>query len=124
MWEERDDVYEVGKRLGMLVKGDARSRIRTKEIRRLPCTDHLKEIVYRCIGERRKRYENADELIEALRHRPSALKVGALRALAGVHLAFTSILSNRRSHAVGAPRRAGAVVHRSPSAPTTRVVHR
>ena len=66
-WQARDDVYQVGQLLGMLVKGDARARIRTGEMRRLPCSDHLKEIVYRCIGERRKRYESADELIEALR---------------------------------------------------------
>jgi serine/threonine protein kinase len=121
-WQARDDVYQVGQLLGMLVKGDARSRIRTGEIRRLPCTDHLKEIVYRCIGERRKRYENADELIEALRHRPAALKAGALRSLAGVHLAFTGILSKRRSQAVVAARRAGATVHGSPSARTTVVI--
>ena len=54
----------------MLVKGDARARIRTGEVRDLPCSDQLKEIIYRCIGERRKRYESADELIEALRTRP------------------------------------------------------
>ncbi len=121
-WQARDDVYQVGQLLGMLVKGDARSRIRTGEIRRLPCTDHLKEIVYRCIGERRKRYESADELIEALSHRPRALKAGALRTLAGVHLAFTGILSRRRNEAIRAARRAGAVVHGAPSARTTVVV--
>ena len=121
-WQARDDVYQVGQLLGMLVKGDAASRIRTGEIRRLPCTDHLKEIVYRCIGERRKRYESADELIAALRHRPAALKAGVLRTLAGVHIAFTGILSKRRSVAVRAARRAGAKVHGSPSALTTVVV--
>ena len=51
------------------MKGDARARIRTADVRALPCSDHLKEIIYRCIGERRKRYESADELIEALRTR-------------------------------------------------------
>jgi serine/threonine-protein kinase len=121
-WQARDDVYQVGQLLGMLVKGDARSRIRTGEIRRLRCTDHLKEIVYRCIGERRKRYESADELIAALSHRPAVLKPGALRSLAGVHLAFTGILSKRRSVAVRAARRAGAIVHGAPSARTTVVV--
>src|SRR5216117_998138 len=50
-WQARDDVYQVGQLLGMLIKGDARARIRPHEIRRLACTDHLKEIVYRCIGE-------------------------------------------------------------------------
>ena len=70
-WQARDDVYQVGQLLGMLIKGDARVRMRPPEIRRLACTDHLKEIVYRCIGERRKRYESADEMIEALRNPPA-----------------------------------------------------
>ena len=121
-WQARDDVYQVGQLLGMLIKGDARARIRTHEVRRLPCTDHLKEIVYRCIGERRKRYESADEMIEALRNPPPALAVGVLRTLEGVHLAFTGILSKRRSEAIRAARRAGAIVHGGPSARTTVVV--
>jgi len=121
-WQARDDVYQVGQLIGMLVKGDARARIRTTEIRRLPCTDHLKEIVHRCIGERRKRYESADELIHALRNPPAPLKVGALRSLKGVHLAFTGILSKPRADAQRAARRAGAVIHGGPSLKTTVVV--
>ena len=65
-WQARDDVYQVGQLLGMLIKGDAQARIRAPEVRTLPCGDHLKEIIYRCIGERRKgrhrRYQH---------HRPS-----------------------------------------------------
>jgi serine/threonine protein kinase len=121
-WQARDDVFQVGQLLGMLVKGDAESRIRPGEIRRLPCSDHLKEIVHRCIGERRKRYEVADELIEALRNPPRRLKAGVLRSLKGVHLAFTGILSRPRKQAAAAARRAGAVVHDGPSARTGVVV--
>src|SRR5437773_464142 len=121
-WQARDDVYQVGQLLGMLIKGDARARIRTHEVRRLACGDHLQEIVYRCIGQRRKRYESADELIEALRRRPDALKAGILRTLEGVHLAFTGILSKRRSEAVRAATRAGAIIHGMPSAKTNVVV--
>ena len=121
-WQSRDDVYQVGQLLGMLVKGNARARIRPPEVRLLPCSDHLKEIVYRCIGERRKRYETADELIEALRNPPVALNVRVLRTLKGVHLAFTGILSKHRREAVLAARRAGAIVHDMPSARTTVVV--
>jgi eukaryotic-like serine/threonine-protein kinase len=121
-WQARDDVYQVGQLLGMLIKGDAKARLRPFEIRRLACTDHLKEIVYRCIGERRKRYESATEMIEALTHPPAALKVGILRTLKGVHLAFTGILSKRRSEAVRAAKRAGAIIHSGPSAKTTVVV--
>jgi serine/threonine-protein kinase len=121
-WQARDDVYQVGQLLGMLVKGDARARIRTSEVRRLACSDHLKEIIHRCIGERRKRYESADDMIEALRRRPAPLKVGVLRSLDGVHLAFTGILSRPRSEAARAARRAGAIVHGGPSGRTTVVV--
>jgi serine/threonine protein kinase len=121
-WQARDDVYQVGQLLGMLIKGDARVRMRPPEIRRLGCTDHLKEIVYRCIGERRKRYESADEMIDALRDPPAALTAGVLRSLKGVHVAFTGILSRKRSEAIRAAKRAGAVVHSGPSARTTVVV--
>ena len=121
-WQARDDVYQVGQLLGMLIRGDARSRIRTPDVRLLPCSDHLKEIVYRCLGERRKRYESADELIDALRNPPTALSVGVLRTLKGVHLTFTGILSKPRRDAIRAARRAGALVHSGPSSKTTVIV--
>jgi serine/threonine protein kinase len=121
-WQARDDVYQVGQLLAMLIKGDARERIRTYEIRGLACSDHLKEIVYRCVGERRKRYESADELIDALSNPPASLKAGVLRTLKGVHLAFTGILSKHRREAVAAATRAGAIVHSGPSARTTVIV--
>src|SRR5437867_751537 len=121
-WQARDDVFQVGQLLGMLIKGDAGARIRTHDVRRLPCSDHLKEIVYRCIGERRKRYESADELIEALCNPPAPLKAGILRTLKNAHLAFTGILRTPRRDAIAAARRAGAIVHGMPSAQTTVVV--
>jgi len=121
-WRARDDVYQVGQLLAMLVKGDARARVRTFEVRRLDCSDELKEIIYRCIGERRKRYESADELIEALNSKPAKLGPGVLRTLKGVHLAFTGILSRTRAEAKRAARRAGAIIHGMPSIRTTVVV--
>jgi serine/threonine-protein kinase len=121
-WQARDDVYQVGQLLGMLVKGDARARIRPAEVRSLSCSDNLKEIIYRCIGERRKRYESADEMIDALRTPPPRLKPGVLRTLRRVHLAFTGILSRPRREAIRAASRAGAIIHGSPSAKTTVVV--
>jgi serine/threonine-protein kinase len=121
-WQARDDVYQIGQLLGMLLRGNVEERIRPKDVRALTCSDHMKEIVYRCIGERRKRYESATELIEALTTPPPSLKVGLLRTLRGVHLCFTGILSQPRKAAVRAARRAGAVVHGGPSALTTVVV--
>ena len=110
-WQTRDDVYQVGQLLGMLVKGDARSRLRPLHVRGLACSDELKEIIYRCIGERRKRYESADEMIEALRRPPATLRTGRVSSLKGAHLAFTGFLSTTRNEAARAAKRAGAVVH-------------
>ena len=106
----------------MAIKGDARARVRTAEIKSLGCSDHLKEIIHRCIGERRKRYESADHLIDALRNPPAALKAGAVRTLQGAHLFFTGILSRPRREAQAAATRAGAIVHSGPSTRTTVVV--
>src|SRR5207302_9657549 len=121
-WQARDDVYQVGQLVGMLVRGDARTRIRTHDVRTFECSDDLKEIVYRCIGERRKRYDSAKELIDALQQPPARLRLGVLRSLKGVHLAFTGILAVHRRDAIRAARRAGAIVHGGPSALTTVVV--
>ena len=122
-WQTRDDVYQVGQLLAMLIKGDARARVRTPDVRGLTCSDHLKEIVYRCLGERRKRYESADELIQALRNPPAALKAGALRSLEGraprVHRHPVEDPRAKRSRAA---KRAGAIVHGAPTAKTTVVV--
>jgi serine/threonine-protein kinase len=121
-WQARDDVYQVGQLIGMLIKGTARDRIRTREVRGLPCTDHLKEIVYRCIGARSKRYESAAELIEALSQRPAELKIGRLRTLDGAHVVFTGTLTKPRVEAARAARRAGATIQSSPTARTSVVV--
>jgi len=121
-WQARDDVYQVGQLIGMLVKGDAAARVRPAEVRSFACSDHLKEIIYRCIGERRKRYESADELINALSHPPAPMKVGRVKSLKGVHLAFTGIFKVPRSEAARAARKAGAIVHGGTSAQTTVLV--
>jgi serine/threonine-protein kinase len=121
-WQARDDVYQVGQLLGMLIKGDASVRVRAPEVRTLTCSDHLKEIIYRCIGERRKRYNSADELIEALTRPPADLRTGTVRSLKGVHLAFTGIFTKLRREVERAARKAGAVVHGMPSTRTSVVV--
>jgi Protein kinase domain len=121
-WQARDDVYQVGQLLGMLILGDASRRVRTEDVRGLRCSDQLKEIVHRCLGERRKRYESAEEMIEALITRPQPLKAGVVRSLKGVHLTFTGIFSKTRREVARAATRAGAIVHASPSARTTVLV--
>src|SRR5262249_43822595 len=69
-----------------------------------------------------KRYESADEMIEALRNPPAVLRHGAIDSLKGVHLAFTGIMSLKRRDAIRAARKAGAIIHSGPSARTTGVL--
>ena len=69
-WQKRDDIYQIGLLASMLLRGDIKSPVRSKDVRTLPCSDHLKEVIHRCLGSRGRRYEAAGELIDALRHPP------------------------------------------------------
>ncbi|HJR42487.1 MAG TPA: protein kinase [Gemmatimonadaceae bacterium] len=113
-WQQRDDIYQVGLIAAMLLRGDIASPMRSRDVRRLPCSDHLKEVLHRCLGVRGKRYEAAGELIEALQQRQKALPLGRIRSLAGKRVSFTGFLSRPRSEAIAAAKKAGAVVQSKP----------
>jgi eukaryotic-like serine/threonine-protein kinase len=113
-WQQRDDIYQVGLIAAMLLRGDITSPMRSRDVRALPCSDHLKEVIHRCLGVRGKRYEAAGELIAALRQRPKAPQLGRVRSLAGKRLSFTGFLSRPRSEAITAARKAGAIVQPKP----------
>ena len=117
-WQQRDDVYQVGLIAVMLLRGDVASPIRSRDVRQLPCGDHLKEVVHRCLGVRGRRYEAAEDLIAALRHRPKEPKFGRVNSLAGTRISFTGFLSRPRGEAIAAARRAGAIVQSKPSRST------
>lgn len=122
-WQQRDDVYQVGLLIAMLLRGDVTSPMRSRDVRRLPCSDDLKEVIYRCLGDRAKRYESATELMAALRHRPKAIATGRIRSLRGRRLSFTGFLDRPRKEAIAAAKRAGATVQASPG-PSTDVLVR
>ncbi len=117
-WQQRDDIYQVGLIAVMLLRGDITSPIRSRDVRKLPCSDHLKEVIHRCLGVRGKRYEAASELIAALRHRPRDVQSGRVKSLKGKRLSFTGFLSRPRADAALAARRAGAVVQSKPGRTT------
>jgi serine/threonine-protein kinase len=122
-WQQRDDIYQVGLLAAMLLCGDIASPMRSRDVRNLPCSDHLKEVIHRCLGVRGKRYEAARDLIAALRQRPSEVRLGRVRTLSGKRVSFTGFLSRPRSEAITAAKRAGAIVQTSPG-PTTDVLVR
>ena len=117
-WQQRDDIYQVGQIAAMLLRGDVRSPMRSRDVRGLPCSDHLKEVIHRCLGVRGKRYEAAGELIAALRKRPAAPKVGRVNSLAGKRISFTGFLVRPRSEAIAAAKKADAVVQGKPGSMT------
>jgi hypothetical protein len=98
----------------MLLRGDISSPMNSRDVRRLPCSDHLKEVIYRCLGARGKRYEAAGELIKALRHRPKQPLLGRVVSLQGKRVSFTGFLSRPRSEAITAAKKAGAIVQSKP----------
>jgi len=122
-WQQRDDIFQVGQIAAMLLRGDITSPMRSKDVRRLPCSDQLKEVIHRCLGARGKRYEAAGELITALRHRPKELRQGRISSLEGKRISITGFLSRPRSEAIAAARKAGAIFQSKPG-PSTDVLVR
>ena len=100
----------------MILRGDTSSTMTSKAVRRLPCSDHLKEVIYRCLGARGKRYEAARELIAALKHRPKQPHLGRMVTLKGKRVSFTGFLTRPRSEAITAAKKAGATVQSKPGA--------
>lgn len=117
-WQQRDDIYQVGLIAAMLLRGEITSPIRSRDVRTLPCSDHLKEVIHRCLGSRGRRYEAAGELITALRHAHTAPHFGRIPTLAGKRVSFTGFLSRPRSEAVAAARKAGAIIQSKPGRST------
>jgi serine/threonine protein kinase len=113
-WQQRDDIYQVGLIAAMLLRGDIAQPMRSRDVRKLPCSDHLKEVIHRCLGVRGKRYEAAGELIAALRQRSPEPRLGRVTSLTGKRLSFTGFLSRPRSEAIAAAKKAGAIVQSKP----------
>jgi serine/threonine protein kinase len=124
-WQQRDDIFQVGQIAAMLLRGDITSPMRSKDVRKLPCSDQLKEVIHRCLGARGKRYEAAGELITALRHRAKEVRPGRSRltSLEGKRISITGFLSRPRSEAIAAARQAGATFQSKPG-PSTDVLVR
>lgn len=117
-WQQRDDIYQVGQLAAMLLRGDVVSPMRSKDVRSLPCSDHLKEVIHRCLGVRGNRYEAAGDLIDALSRQPSEVRLGRIASLAGKRLSFTGILTRPRSEARVAAAKAGAILQSKPGLTT------
>lgn len=122
-WQQRDDIYQIGLIAAMLLRGNITDSVSSRDVRRLPCSDQLKEVIYRCLGARGKRYEAASDLISALRDRPRQPRFGRIDSLQGKRISFTGFLSRPRNDAIAAAKKAGAIVVSKPG-PTSDVLVR
>jgi serine/threonine protein kinase len=99
-WLPADDVYHLGKLFALLLHG-AESRVTAGRVKTLPCSAWAKAVIQRCIGERRRRFANAEEMLKALeRPRPEgSVRKAVVRSLQGKHVVFTGRLKMLRKKA-------------------------
>ena len=92
----------------------SRARCAASDVRSLPCSDHLKEVIHRCLGSAATRYEAASELIAALRQRPKEPRLGRVKSLTASECRSLAFSSRPRREAIAAAKKAGAIVQSKP----------
>jgi BRCT domain type II-containing protein len=93
--------------MAVLLTGELRP-INTREVRNLPCSDMLKAVVRRAIGEPGQHYLTARSMAAGLR--PVTLHPGRVRTLKGRKIVFTGPMTMGRKQAKELARCAGATV--------------
>ena len=110
-WLPADDVYHVGKLFALLLHGFEKSRLTPGHVKTLDCSAWAKAVIQRCIGERRRRFANAAEMLKALeRPRPDGpARRTVVRSLEGKRVVFTGRLKMLRKKANLLVKRAGGI---------------
>ena len=111
-WRQADDVHQIGQLYAALLSGVGSRKISAREVKNFPCSAHTKSVLQRCIGERRKCFTSASEMLEYMEVKqeqqpPKRLRVGSLK---GKNVVFTGGLSLLRADAKKLARKAGAIV--------------
>ena len=107
-WRPADDVYHLGQLFAILLNGSAKSKLTAGHVKSLPCSPEAKSVIQRCIGERRKRFANAAEMLAGLKKRTSA-RPAIVRSLRGKRVVFTGALSILRKDAKLLLKKAGGI---------------
>jgi hypothetical protein len=111
-WLPADDVYHLGKLFALLLCGSEKSRLTPGRVKTLACSAWAKAVVQRCIGERRRRFANAAEMLKALERPRStgSTRRTVVRSLQGKRVVFTGRLKMLRKKAANLlVRRAGGI---------------
>ena len=122
-WKPADDVYQLGQLFALLLIGSAASTVTPRDVRTLSCSAEAKAVIQRCIGERRRRYANAEELLAGLNESSSVPSVRrVVRSLRGKRVVFTGSMTILRAKAKRLVKKAGGTVENSISRATDIVV--
>jgi serine/threonine protein kinase len=110
-WRQADDVHQIGQLYAALLSGVGSRKITAREVKNFTCSGHTKSVLQRCIGERRKCFTSASEMLEYMevKEKSPQKRVG-VRSLEGKKVVFTGGLSLLRAAAKKLARKAGAIV--------------
>ena len=108
-WRPADDVYHLGQLFAVLLIGSAKSKLTARHVKSLACSAEAKSVIQRSIGERRKRFANAAEMLAGLEQRTPA-RAGSVRSLRGKRVVFTGALTILREDAKRLLKKAGGIV--------------
>jgi serine/threonine-protein kinase len=110
-WRQADDVHQIGQLYAALLTGVGSRKVTANEVKHFPCSAHTKSVLQRCIGERRKCFTSASEMLEHMEAKePVPQKRARVLSLQGKKLVFTGGLSLLRADAKKLARKAGATV--------------
>ncbi len=110
-WRQADDVHQIGQLYAALLAGVGSRKITANEVKNFVCSAHTKSVLQRCIGERRKCFASASEMLEYMEARvPAPRRRLRVSSLDGKRVVFTGGLSLRRADAKKLARKAGAKV--------------
>jgi NAD-dependent DNA ligase len=110
-WRPADDVYHLGQLFAVLLHGNAKSKLTADNVKTLSCSPHAKAVIQRCIGERRRRFADAGEmLLEMEKQNSVAVVRGIVRSLNGKRVVFTGGLTMLRADAKLLVKKGGGIV--------------
>lgn len=107
-WLPADDVYHLGKLFALLLSGREKARLSAAHVKALGCSAWAKAVIQRAIGERRRRFANAAEMLKAF-ERPQADRRSVVRSLEGKRVVFTGRLTMERKKAARLMKKAGGI---------------
>lgn len=110
-WRQADDVHQIGQLYAALLCGAGTRKFTPHEVKSFTCSAFTKSVLQRCIGERRKCFISAPEMLEYMEARDQRpRKRVSVRSLQGKRVVFTGGLSLLRAKAKKLARKAGAIV--------------